>query len=246
MSEIKSGQLEQLLRRGDVWRGHSRHFSGQPSWDSGHAALNQALLNQGWPRHQLTEVCQPQHPYCEWFLWGPTIAHNMHQQGLTVLLNPPSTPLLSGLAQQGIQADLLWLLQSSDKHTFLPCLSELLKASCVSLVLAWEPQMALTYTELRKIQLASHEHPGVCCLFRHERQRHHNSPAALRLHLQLQPRHLNVSIFKQKGKHHNASLQLALPPAWHAHPESVQSLHRSKAKGLVVPLTSLHRDHQSP
>lgn len=41
--------LDQLLRRGDVWRGHSAAFNHKSTLATGHSALDPLLLGNGWP-----------------------------------------------------------------------------------------------------------------------------------------------------------------------------------------------------
>ncbi|MCK9563405.1 MAG: hypothetical protein M0R02_11890, partial [Bacteroidales bacterium] len=68
----KSISLEEILRRDDTWRGRSHRFDARPALDTGHAALNSALLNEGWPLGSLTEVCQ-QGYQGEWQLFMPAL-----------------------------------------------------------------------------------------------------------------------------------------------------------------------------
>lgn len=208
--------LAQLLRRGDVWRGNNTPVADQQNaWDTGHRVLNEALRFQGWPLSQLIEVCQSHTPYCEWLLWGPLVAHSTTHRGIAVLLNPPATPLLSGLSQHGVKTSSLWLVQTSRRQDFLPTLQELLSADCISTVLAWEPKQALSYTELRKVQLSCAQNKLCCCVFRSHKQRQHSSPAALRLEVKLHIKHVHIDIFKQKGHMQQHSLALPLPDKWH-------------------------------
>lgn len=217
MSDLDHKPLSELLRRPDVWRGkhnapHSR--LQQPSWDTGYAQLNLALLYQGWPLGQLIEACQPRPAYAEWLLWGPALAHCTAQQRIAVLLNPPATPLLSGLERLGLDPAHLWIVQAEHKADFLPTLQELIKAECISALLAWEPPQPLAYSELRKLQLSCSQSALACCLFRSHKQKAQSSPAALRLWLQLQEKSLAVEVFKQKGHLQHGRVELALPPLW--------------------------------
>lgn len=210
----KDNPLQQLLRRGDVWRGQSGVPPQQPHWSSGHPSLDSILAYRGWPLGQLLETCQPKAPYAEWLLWGPTIAHCSRQEWVTVLLNPPATPFLAGVQPLHIDPAALWLVEIQHRQDFVPTLAELLSSHSIAAIFAWEPTKALSYGELRKVQLAQQHTQHLCCLFRNHRQSHQSSPAALRMNLQLKADHLAVDIFKQKGSVHQLNTQLPLPEQW--------------------------------
>lgn len=215
---VPTPNLEQLLRRGDIWRGHSGHFNEQPTWDTGHPTLNQALLNQGWPIKQLTEVCQAHRQHCEWLLLAPAV-RAASQKGQTVaLVNPPANPFAPGLAAQGINLGQLWWLAASNKTDFVTCMVTLLKAAYTPIVVGWEPQPMLRYSELRKVQLATAESAGLCLIFRGPHAQQQNSPASLRLYTQLSAEHLQVIIGKQRGKLHSRQALIELPAQWRALP----------------------------
>lgn len=209
-------ELEQLLNRGDVWRGHSGRFVRQRVVDSGHDSLNQALLHRGWPLGSLVEVCQP--AGCgqgEWLLLAPALLKTT-LAGYIVLLNPPALPFAQGLLQAGLDLNRLLVVQAPRKNEFLAGFTELAQSGSCSALLAWSPRQPLTYTELRKCLLASHDGQGLYVVFRPLNARLQSSPASLRLLAQMQPQALGLRIFKQKGlltrKH--SDIQLSLPPLW--------------------------------
>ncbi len=238
MTQPPNTSLDQLLRRNDIWRGTSAHGSGQTvagaHWDTGHDQLNQALLLQGWPLGQLIEICQPQALYSEWLLWGEAVARCTQQDQIVALLNPPAMPLLSSLTKFALTPANLWIVKAPQRQDFVPTLTELLKASCIAGVLAWEPQRPLSYTDLRKIQLANLQSDHACCLFRTHKQRQHSSPAALRLWVQLQAHDLMVEIFKQKGHLQSHSLKLSLPRHWCGHWQAPEQQHKSPSASVTA------------
>ena len=212
-------KLAQLLRRKDVWRGHSHAFSEQAHWATGHNELDQALLHNGWPLSSLVEVCQAQNTHIEWFLLGPRLRHASTQGGYTILLNPPAQPYVPSLTQQKVNLDQLILVEAPTRADFVASLIEILKAPVCPLLLAWEPKQGLSYAELRKCQLATSGHPGLCVLFRQQRHQQQSSPASLRLSASLTAEFLELHIFKQRGKlTQNAPIQIALPQSWQALP----------------------------
>lgn len=215
---VPAPNLEQLLRRGDIWRGHSGHFSEQPTWDTGHPTLNQALLNQGWPVRQLTEVCQAHRQHCEWLLLAPAVRAASQKAQTIVLVNPPARPFAPGLAAQGIDIGQLWWLSAGNKTDFVTSMVTLLKTAYPAIVVGWEPHPMLRYSELRKVQLAAAESAGLCLLFRGAYAQQQNSPASLRLYTQLNSEHLQVIVSKQRGKLHSRQAFIELPVQWRALP----------------------------
>lgn len=208
--------LEQLLRRGDVWRGQSQRFVAQTTLDTGHSSLNEALLNKGWPLASLVEVCQPSvYGQSEWLLAAPAL-RNL-SAGYTVLLNPPAMPFAPGLIQLGIDLDRLLIVQADKKADFLAAFVELARAEICVALLAWQPKQNLSYTELRKCLLASADGRGLAMLFRPATVRSQSSPASLRLFTQLNSQFLQIDIFKQKGwlgKDAAQTVHLPLPDIW--------------------------------
>lgn len=217
--------LEQLLRRGDVWRGRSQGFMPHTALDTGHAELNTHLLNTGWPLANLVEICQPstlQGPVNnaavsqgEWLLLTPAL--RQLKEGYTVLLNPPAIPYAPGLFQAGVDLDRLLIVEAAKKADFLASFTEIARADICVALMAWQPKQNLNYTELRKCQLACSDGKGLYLLFRPISVQRQSSPAALRLWTKLHLRSLEIQIFKQKGSlnpANNTSIHLPLPQTW--------------------------------
>jgi protein ImuA len=218
--------LEQLLRRGDVWRGQSRPLAPQAALDTGHLSLNGALLHQGWPLASLVEVCQPD--MCgqgEWLLTAPALRQLV--AGYIVVLNPPAMPFAAGLIQLGLDLDRLLIVRADNKADFLAAWAELARAEICAALIAWQPKQNLSYTELRKCLLAAGDGKALCLLFRPAGVRRQSSPAALRLLTQLQAESLRIDIVKQKGwlgKSASQTLHLPLPDTWR--PVTDSALHQ--------------------
>lgn len=217
--------LEQLLQRGDVWRGRSQGFVSQAGLDTGHAELNAGLLNEGWPLATLVEICQPGTlqgsvntgavSQAEWLLFTPAL--QQLKDGYLVLLNPPAIPFAPGLIQAGIDLDRLLVVAAEKKSDFLASFTELARTDICVAIMAWQPKNNLNYTELRKCQLACSDGRGLYLLFRPISVERQSSPAALRLKAKLNFRSLEIQIFKQKGslnQANNRSIYLPLPETW--------------------------------
>lgn len=220
MSRLKhpdpDSTLEQLLRRGDIWRGQSQRAAPQTALNTGHERLNAALLHQGWPLATLVEVHQPHTAgQSEWLLLAPAL--RQLTVGYTVLLNPPALPFAAGLIQLGLDLDRLLIVQTPSKQDFLAGFVELARAEICAALLAWQPKHKLTYTELRKCLLASAECRGLRLMFRPAQVQQQSSPAVLRLTARLHSQTLELNIFKQKGWLGAAAsrpLHLPLPENW--------------------------------
>lgn len=189
--------LEQLLRRKDLWRGADHARPDAPATSTGHDALDALLLHRGWPLRALVEVCR-QRFQGDWQLLLPAL--RSLGDSLLVLLNPPAEPFSQGLIQAGINLDRLVVAHAADKPHFIACFTELARTRGCRVLLGWQPdQQPLSYTELRKLQLAAADGEGLYTLFRPENAQQHSSPAALRLFCRMQPEGLAVTVFKQKG-----------------------------------------------
>ena len=244
--------LEQLLCREDIWRGRSYQAAARVVVDTGYAQLNERLTGLGWPAASLIEVCQRPASHGEWQLLLPALsrAHtNTHTHastntdgGLLVLLNPPVNPFAQALIKAGIDLERVLIVEAKDKAGFLASFIELARSDACDAVMAWQPQQALSYTELRKCALASTEGQGIYVLFRPDAVCDQSSPAVLRLRLEWQAQQLSVRIFKQKGElvANNDAIELPLPAAWKGllpHPQLDQ---QGKPKPKVASVTPLH------
>lgn len=206
--------LEQLLLRDDMWMGHSQRFTTRAAVETGYEELNTGLLNRGWPLGSLVEVCQ-QGMQGEWQLFTPGL---LQLPGLIVMLNPPAAPFAQAFIQAGIDLERLLVVTASEKNHFIACFIELSRAS-VGAVLAWQPREPMTYTELRKCQLASAEGTGLSVMFRPASAQQQSSPATLRVYARIVPTGLEITVFKQKGHlqtQQTKPIVLALPQKWEA------------------------------
>lgn len=217
-AESSDTSLQQLLNRADIWRGDSHALVPQIALDSGHAELNAALLNGGWPTRSLIEVCQKGFQQQEWLLFSPLLKA---ATGYIILLNPPFIPFAQALIQAGINLEQLIVVQVTNKADFLASFAELARTESCAVLLAWQQSQALSYTELRKCLLASNEGAGLCVLFRPEHAQQQSSPASLRLLSDITASDVQLRIFKQKGVLPQSLAQLIklpLPKVWRGLP----------------------------
>ncbi len=210
--------LEQLLRRPDVWRGHSNTFIKNETTkaiDSGYPKLNHALQHKGWPCASLIDVCQHYHAG-EWWLFHPAINHIIQASkgGHIALINPPACPFISGLQQLNIDIHKIIVVQTQNAQEFITSFVELSQSPASPIVFAWPQQYAISYTQLRKLQLSSQKYQGLYVLFRPYRVKEQSSPAGLRFVLQPNEYNLHLHIFKQKGKLRQSTITLPIPETW--------------------------------
>lgn len=192
--------------------GHSQRFTTRAAVGTGYEELNAGLLNKGWPLGSLIEVCQ-QGMQGEWHLFTPAL---VGLPGLVVLLNPPATPFNQAFIQAGIDLERLIVVTAPEKSQLIACFIELSRAS-IGAIFAWQPDEGMTYTELRKCQLATADAKGLSIMFRPASAQQQSSPASLRVYAQLIPSGLEVTVFKQKGHLQTQQAKpivLALPEQW--------------------------------
>lgn len=236
-SDAARVSLETILRRKDVWRGHSQHFVPGKAVDSGFNELNAALLYRGWPESCLIELGQNL-PVATWFLLAPALRQYLQLSlaktaGFLVLLNPPLGLSVLGLQPYGIPLDRVLVVEAPARNDFVSTFLELAKSPLCHLLLAWQPAQTLTYPILRKCQLAVLEQRGLYILFRPLKTFAQNSPAALRIGLNLHFEHVQLRVVKQKGCLPDALVTLALPDNWFAEYDYQDLLKR--------PLAAAHR-----
>lgn len=203
--------LEQLIARGDIWRG-GNSAPAPALRPSGLPELDRAL-GGGWPERQLIEVCQAHGCHAEWLLLAPALAGRAQ---LCALVNPPASPFAEGLRQAGVDSRWLWSVAAPGKREFLSAILELARTAVAGAALGWAPAN-LSYTELRKLQLAAAEAGGLVVVFRPLQARRLTSPAPLRLGLRPGADALQIEIFKRKGLLAPQAVELPWPAAWAPH-----------------------------
>lgn len=237
-----ASSLDSLLKRKDVWRGYSQAFVAQEGLDTGFQDLNKALLSKGWPESCLIECAQSSFAGT-WLLLTHTLrALFSDRNGVLVLLNPPAMPYAAELLRMGLSTHRLIVVHTKTKNDFIACFVEAAKAEACQMLLAWQPKQKLSYTELRKCHLATHEQSGVYYLFRHLSALSQSSPSSLRMSLSLHKQHLVLNLVKQRGAVAGQKLELPLPQHWfadeaykHLHHTTEKHIQQHRAKVLSLP-----------
>jgi len=158
----------------------------------------------------------------EWLLFGPAIRQLCRQSDACVaLLNPPALPYALGLLQDGIALDQILVIRPRNRQDFVACFLELSRSPACQAVLAWQPGQAVSYSQLRRLQLGTADQRGVYVLFRPLYTRQQSSPAGLRLISRIGVEQLLIQVFKQRGQlmtpaegAADRTVRLALPGHW--------------------------------
>ena len=127
--------LDSLLESRRVWRGQPapRAPSRQPT---GHALLDDALPDGGWPEHALTELLLPADGIGELRLLWPTLARLSQADGMVALVDPPYLPFAQGWASAGIDLKRLQVVRT-DPRNALWATEQCLRSAACSAVLCW-------------------------------------------------------------------------------------------------------------
>lgn len=194
-----------------VWSGQALGGGQVPVLPSGHTALDAQLPGGGWPCRALTEVLQAQDGLAEWRLVLPALARLVQRGGHAFLVGAPWRPQLAALAREGVPENRLFCIEARSPLERLWATEQILKAGCLSAVLAWLPHVRAE--ALRRLQACAIHHAGPVFIFRPEQAAQGASPAPLRLHLGLGPcpHPLQVRLLKRRGPQHDAAIVL---PHW--------------------------------
>jgi len=197
MAYGKSPSLDELLARGDVWRGSDTHAAPGELLRTGYPRLDRAL-GGGWPATGLTELVGEHAPIVGLRLLMPALAELTGRGDWTAWVAPPYIPYAPGLHQAGIYLErLVWVRPPSDTET-LAATVDLVRSGTLAVVLAW-PTVSVAHSELRRIQLAADDARTWTVLLQDGQAERQPSPARLRLSLATSTEGLQVSVLKRRG-----------------------------------------------
>jgi len=242
-----SPTLDQILQRSDIWRGKTQKSTTKATLHSGFEKLDQQLLNGGWPLGGLIELFQPSAGHGDWLLFTPAITQLLsnREEHYAVLLNPPALPFSQALLHAKIPLNRLLIIQIRNKADLIASFVELAQASSCCLLMAWQPQTALNYTELRKCQLACTKGKGLYALFRPTRAQQQSSPAVLRIALSMGKETLDIQLLKQRGLlslPNSPIVQISLPEQWRT--LAPHRLLKARSSGHYHPSDGLFTQYQ--
>ena len=207
MPALPKKHLTSLLQRPDIWQ--ASHLNREAGGiDTGFPRLNRTLHLRGWPKGGLTEILPDRLGGAELMLLLPSLAHLSRQPGWVVLIAPPYIPYAPAWLSQGVSLQRLLVVRPRSLPDLLWCTEQALKSGGNS-VISWLAHPAIRYPELRKLQIAGQNTPGLAALIRPARCAEQNSPASLRARLCTHHSHLMLELLKQPGGW--AGQEIALP-----------------------------------
>lgn len=194
-----------------LWRGTDMGHRSGPVVGSGFADLDGQLPGSGWPCQSLTEVLCPQPSVLEWRLVGPALRTIVASGGTVVVVGPPKTPHLPGLAHLGIdERHLVWVRADAPAER-LWCTEQLVKANACGALLSWLPQARPE--QIRRLQVCAQACDGPVFLFRPAAAQHEPSAAPLRVMATFGVDwELFVHVLKRRGPAHDGQVRLTSFP----------------------------------
>ena len=193
--------LDALLRDARVWRGQDSPAPARSPHPTGHAALDAALPNGGWPEAALVEILIAADGLGELSLLLPALAAMGSRERPVLVVAPPYRPYAPAWRNAGVDLSRLHLLEAGPKDA-LWAMEQALRAGCCGAVLGWPLQA--DDTALRRLQVAAETGRTPGFVFRPLAKREAPSPAPLRLSLRGTASGPELRVLKCRG---------ALPPA---------------------------------
>ncbi|OFZ91451.1 MAG: hypothetical protein A2V78_12870 [Betaproteobacteria bacterium RBG_16_64_18] len=186
-----------LLAQPALWRGSGLARVAAPSLTTGFPALDAELPGGGWPTAGLTEILPAHEGIGELRLLGPALASLSAAGKRLAWIAPPHRPYAPALAAAGIDLASLIIVKARTAQKTLWAAEQALASRACGAVLAWPG--AVTYSELRRLQLAAEASRVLAVLFRPRQAAGESSPAVLRIALGAAAGGLAVHILKRRG-----------------------------------------------
>ena len=182
-----------------VWRAAGLPLAEETTLSTGEPALDAVLPGGGWPVGALTELLQPQPHAHLWRLLAPGLAQALARQaGPVVLVAPPRTPFVPGLAALGLPAERWLWVNAETPAARLWATEQALRCAEVAAVLAWLPQAGAA--DLRRLQLAAQRYRQLLFVMRPCAAQSQASPARLRLMVEEGAAQADVSGLAQRER----------------------------------------------
>jgi len=215
-----------------LWKGH-RPNHAQRTLPTGHARLDAHLPGGGWPLGAVTELISARPGLGEFSLLLPTLSNMSKQDQWIIMIDPPWIPYPASLHGHGLLLEQLLLVRTHKEKESLWACEQALSSGRGGAVLAWPER--ISFTRLRRLQLAAEGNGKVAFLFRPENVLDTASPAALRLQLEADGSHgTRINVLKCRGSR-------PLEPAWIPRPYAqAHTLHmpNPQAPGAIVQATT--------
>ena len=194
-----------LTRHPLLWRGKQLTHRIQ-TLASGHAALDMALPGHGWPLGAVTELVHAIPGCGEFSLLLPALARLSQEKCRIIMIDPPWIPYPPALYGHGLALENLLLIRTQNRGESLWACEQVLRGIPGGAMLAWPD--SLSFSELRRLQLAAENGQKAVFLFRHVNAAGDSSPAALRLQLTADDGDLQIRILKCRGQRPDSSIRI--------------------------------------
>lgn len=200
-----------------LWRGkQNSHRIATRS--TGHDVLDKALPGNGWPLGAVTELVNDTTACGELSLLLPVLAQLSQENHWISMIDPPWIPYPPALHGHGLALEKLLLIRTQDRHESLWACEQIVRGISGGALLAWTD--ALSFSELRRLQLAAERTQKAVFLFRERKAANAASPAALRLQLTADDGDLRIRVLKCRGQRPASGIrirrsqlfQLLVPP----------------------------------
>lgn len=196
--------INQLLRRPDTWQGRdiATRREGLPT---GYPELDCQLVDAGWPLGNTIELLSNSAGLGAMGLFLPAMQTLSEQRRWQAFITPPCTPYSPLLEARGIDIGQVLLVHPKSPKDILWSIEQALRSTTCSAVFSWLPG-AVSYRDLRRLQVAASECDVLAVLFRSREVACQHAPATLRLDMR---EYRQVHILKQRGG--NQGIDVLLP-----------------------------------
>ena len=205
--------LQAILARPDVWQAARRAGGVRGVLPSGHAALDAALHQGGWPCAALSEFVAAGCGIGEMQLLAPALARCARGGRRLFFVGAPCLPYAPALHALGVRPERVLVLAPRTPGDALWSVEQILRSGACGCLLAWLPAWReADYAALRRLQIAAQATAGPAFLFRPPGTARALSPAALRVRLAPSAERLELEILKQRGGRAGQRLSLTRDP----------------------------------
>ncbi len=199
------GPLAALASHPLLWRG-KQVTHRIPALSTGHTVLDEALPGSGWPLGAVTELVTDTAGCGELSLLLPVLALLSRDGHWISMIDPPWIPYPSALHGHGLALEKLLLVRTKNRAESLWACEQVVRGIAGGAVLAWPD--ALSFAELRRLQLAAEHTQKNVFLFRDGKAAKASSPAALRLQLTADEDDLCIRVLKCRGQRPAADIRI--------------------------------------
>ena len=180
-----------------LWRG--KQVSHRiATLSTGHPVLDEALPGGGWPQGAVTEFVNDASGCGELSLLLPVLARLSRENHWISMIDPPWIPYPPALYGHGLALEKLLLIRTQNSSESLWACEQVVRGISGGALLAWPN--ALSFSELRRLQLAAERTQKTVFLFNDGKAANTSSPAALRLQLKADEGDLQIRVLKCRGQ----------------------------------------------